>query len=296
MAIDPVSAWRAAGEIIPFEGNDIFVLDRPATSEEAEPLLVLHGFPSASFDWRHILDDLALDRRVLLLDFLGFGLSSKPDRRYGMRLQADVVETVMRAKGLTEVALLTHDMGDTVGGELLRRDLEGTLPFSVTRRVITNGSIYIEMAHLTPGQQMLLSLPDEALPEELLPEQFRENYQNGLAQVFAHATQPDDEELAAQWALAAHEDGYRMMPRLIRYIEERRAEERRFTGAIEEHPSPLTIVWADLDPVAVYPMATTLVEARPDATLITLEGIGHYPMIEAPEQFAAAARRGLSTT
>ena len=67
--------------------------------------------------------------------------------RYSMRLQADVVEAVARELGLTSVAMLTHDMGDTVGGELLARSLEGTLAFAVTRRVLTNGSIYIDMAH-----------------------------------------------------------------------------------------------------------------------------------------------------
>ena len=49
------------------------------------------------------------------------------------------------------MALLTHDMGDTVGGELLARNLEGTLRFEITQRVLTNGSIYIDMAHLTDG-------------------------------------------------------------------------------------------------------------------------------------------------
>ena len=104
--------------------------------------------------------------RVVAVDFLGFGLSDKPDLRYRMRMQADVVEGVAPELGLTSVALLTHDMGDTVGGELLARSLEGTLPFAVTRRVLTNGSIYIDMAHLTTGQQLLLSLDDA--PTELV--------------------------------------------------------------------------------------------------------------------------------
>ena len=91
-----------------------------------------------------------------------------------------------------------------------------------------------------------------------------------------------------------HNDGYRLMTRTVRYIEDRRAEEERFTGAIVEHPSPLTIVWGDLDPVAVYPMAERLHAARPDAPLITLGGLGHYPMIEDPDRFAAAVIDGLN--
>ena len=147
-----VLGWRRQGELIDHGGLGLFVLDRPAGGEERhEPLLVLHGFPSSSFDYRGVLDSLAEHRRVLLLDFLGFGLSAKPDVRYGIRMQADAVETAARHWGLERVALLTHDMGDSIGGEVLRRSLEGTLGFEVTRRVLSNGSIYIEMAQLGRG-------------------------------------------------------------------------------------------------------------------------------------------------
>ncbi|HVJ95929.1 MAG TPA: alpha/beta fold hydrolase, partial [Acidimicrobiia bacterium] len=147
--------WAARGRTIDWADsdgntNEIFVLDQPATADAGnDPLLVLHGFPTSSYDWAHVLPRLAAERRVILLDFLGFGLSSKPDLRYSMRLQADVAEAVAADLGLTSVAMITHDMGNTVGGELLRRSLEGTLKFEITRRVLTNGSIYIEMAQLT---------------------------------------------------------------------------------------------------------------------------------------------------
>jgi pimeloyl-ACP methyl ester carboxylesterase len=83
-------------------------------------------------------------------------------------------------------------------------------------------------------------------------------------------------------------EGYLILPRLIRYIEERRANERRFTGAIESDPSPLHIVWGLDDPIAVTSMVDTLVAARPDATAVRLEGVGHYPMMEAPTRFLEA--------
>lgn len=78
------------------------------------------------------------------------------------------------------------------------------------------------------------------------------------------------------------------MARTIRYIEERRHHQDRYTGAIEAHPSPLTIVWGTDDPIAVPAMAHRLAAARPDAALRWLDGVGHYPMLEAPDAFAAA--------
>src|SRR3954465_4000229 len=160
-AVRAVRDWETRGSRLTIEDRWAWVLDVPALDDRGlDPLLVLHGFPSCSYDWRLVLDALRARRRVVAVDFLGFGLSDKPDLRYSMRLQADVVEGVARALGLTSVALLTHDMGDTVGGELLARGLEGSLGFAITRRVLTNGSIYIDMAHLSNGQQLLLSLDD----------------------------------------------------------------------------------------------------------------------------------------
>lgn len=287
---EAVAAWHDAGSFINVDGRAVFVVDRPATSVEShEPLLVLHGFPSCSFDFRHVLPTLAEHRRVVLCDFLGFGLSAKPDVRYSIRMQADVVEAVARHAGLKSVALLTHDMGDTVGGELLARSLEGTLGFEITRRVLTNGSIYIEMAQLTPGQQFLLSLPDERLDvDDEAAAAAKDGFTSGLASTFSPDHPASQDELDAQWELVRFNSGYQLLPRTIRYIEDRRAEEHRFTGAIETHPSPVAVVWGDRDPVAVYAMAERIVATRPNTPLVKLDGVGHYPMIEAPERFAEA--------
>ncbi len=199
-----------------------------------------------------------------------------------------MVEAVAHQVGLHSVALLTHDMGDTVGGELLARSLEGTLQFAVTRRVLTNGSIYIDMAHLSNGQQLLLSLPDE--PTDLV---VSDGFQAGLAGTFSEKSNVDADELEAQWLFAERNGGNRMLPRTIRYIEDRRAEERRFTGAIETHPSPVAVVWGADDPIAILAMTDTFKQARPDASITVLDGVGHYPMIESPARFAAAVTDAL---
>ncbi len=45
--------------------------------------------------------------------------------------------------GVDRLGLLTHDVGDTVGGELLARQLEGAWDVEITDRTVTNGSIYM---------------------------------------------------------------------------------------------------------------------------------------------------------
>ena len=273
-------------------GHRVFVIDRVPTDggDDGPPVLVLHGFPTSSHDWHRVLDRFARRRRVVLPDLLGFGLSDKPDQRYSLFEQADLVEAVTDDLGLDELALLTHDMGDSVGGELLARSLDGTLSFEVTRRVLTNGSVYIDMAHLTSGQQLLLSLPDERLAEGL----GRDALVDALRGTFAPDVVVPDDGVEVGAELILSDGGDRLLPRTIRYVEERRVHEGRWTGAIEQHPSPLTIVWGDADPIAVWPMAERVHHARPGATLVRLRDVGHYPMLEAPDEFAAALDHALA--
>jgi pimeloyl-ACP methyl ester carboxylesterase len=294
-----IGAWEALGTRLTVGGHGIFVVDLPPGAppgpsglgvDAPEPLVVVHGYPTSSFDYAEVAPALAEHRRVVLVDLLGFGLSDKPDQRYTMAGQADVVAGVLDLLGITRCALLTHDMGDTVGGELLARSLEGSWPVEVTRRVVTNGSIYIDQAHLTDGQLFLLGLPDEMLPEGSGPGV------DGLAAALAATLAPTHRglDMRAHAELVAHDGGGRLLARQIRYIEERRAHERRFTGAIESHPAPLHVVWGPEDPIAVAAMAETLQRARPDASLAWVTGAGHYPQVEDPERWTAAVLDALA--
>ncbi len=298
MTITSSSGWEGIGTHRALCGERVFTIDAPSIGPERHvPLLVLHGFPTSSFDYAAVLDELRAGRRVLLLDMVGYGLSSKPDRAYSMALQADVAAAFVDTLGVERLALLTHDMGDTVGGELLARRAEGTWAVEVTQRVLTNGSIYIAQAHLSNGQQLLLGLPDEVLPAGIPID--AESITRSLRETFSPRTAPvpagwPEDPVPAAAAQVVHDDGHLMLPRLIRYIEERRANERRFTGAIETDPSPLHVVWGLDDPIAVPSMVDTLLAARPDATATRLDGVGHYPMVEAPRRFLDAVLPGLA--
>jgi len=297
-----VADWAAKGSVQQVGDDAVFVIDTGTAVGAAPPLVVLHGFPTSSIDFAAVLARLAADRRVVLLDFPGFGLSAKPDRPYSLFGQADVVAAVVASLGLDEVDLLTHDMGDSVGGELLARSLDGTLDFGVRRRVLTNGSIYLDLAHLTDGQQLLAALPDEIIPADAAPDvdALERALTATLAPPGGQASRPDPMHVRAGAVLVVREGGNRLLARQIRYIEERRQHERRWTGAIETHPAPLTVVWGDADPIAVWVMTDELLRRRRSAGLETprtrLERVGHYPMIEAPAAFADAVLAGLDAS
>ena len=290
--IRSIAQWKAAGRVRDLCGIQVFTLvTGPHGEELAEPLLVIHGFPTCSYDYRLVVDSLAADRMVLLLDLPGFGLSAKPDIRYSVELHADVVMAYVSETGCDRLALLTHDMGDTVGGELLARQLEGDWPVSVTRRVVTNGSIYLEMARLTDGQKLLLALDDAQTPRG----PGSEDIAAALAATMAPASLGGRDGTSDDAELVCAGNGASMLPRTIRYVEDRRRAEGRYTGAIESHPSPLAVVWGTEDPIAVREMASRLHRRRPDSTLSWLEGVGHYPMLEAPEAFSTTVASALGS-
>ncbi len=288
-----VDAWERSGRRRKLAGLDIFTLEiGPLAEERHEPLLVIHGFPTCSFDYRFVAPGLAANRKVMLLDLPGFGLSAKPDIRYSIEMHADVAAAYVGELGVDRLALMTHDMGDTVGGELLARQSEGRWEVDLTRRVITNGSIYLEMAHLTDGQQLLLALPDEAMGVGPDPGALA----GALAATMATGSLDARADLAGDADLICRANGNALLPRTIRYVEDRRRAEARYTGAIETHASALGVIWGAEDPIAVREMATQLTAARPDASLCILEGVGHYPMLEAPADFLTAAARMLDPT
>ncbi len=225
---------------------------------------------------------------MVLFDFVGFGLSAKPDVRYSIRRYADQAAQVARYAGLESVVLLTHDMGDTVGGELLARDLEGQLDLTIEARVLTNGSIYIEMAHLTPGQQFLLSLDDARVELPGGTDDPGANFKAGVGSTFASAHPATDEEMAAQWELVAYNAGNTLMARTIRYIEDRRAEEITVHGCDRAAPVAARCRVGGRGPGRRGRDDGTPARARPGTPLVILDDVGHYPMVEAPDRFTDA--------
>jgi pimeloyl-ACP methyl ester carboxylesterase len=286
-----VTSWESSGRRRRLAGFDIFTVEvGPLADESDEPLLVIHGFPTSSYDYRKVVAGLAARRRVLLLDLVGFGLSEKPDIHFSVELYADVVMAYIADLGISRFSMLTHDMGDTVGGELLARQTEGEWAVDITRRVLTNGSIYIEMAHLTDGQKLLLALNDERLASGPSPK----DIVSSLAATMAEGSRRARADLSDDAGLICRDGGNCLLPRTIRYIEDRRRAETRYTGAIERHTSPVGVVWGADDPIAVSEMTSLFVQRRPDATIRLLHGVGHYPMLEAPSEFLAAVEDVLS--
>ena len=88
------SAWYQTGALTEIAGRRIFVRERPGT-DDGRSLILLHGYPSSSFDWRHAFKVLPA-HHLIAFDFLGYGLSEKSrDQVYSLGMQADIAEVIV---------------------------------------------------------------------------------------------------------------------------------------------------------------------------------------------------------
>lgn len=248
-------------------------------------MLLLHGYPSSSFDFRAVIPHLT-GQAWVTMDFLGFGLSDKPrPHRYSLLEQAHLVETVVAHTVSGAVVVLAHDMGTSVTTELLARDLDGRLPFDLRRAVLSNGSVILERASLRPIQKVLRS-PLGPVAARLVS---RGGFTRGFGRIFSPAHPLSAQEAQAQWELLCYNDGNRIPHLLISYLDERIRHAQRWHGAVRDWPKPLGFVWGLDDPVATTNVLNGLRELRPSAAVVELPGLGHYPQVEAPKAYAEAA-------
>jgi pimeloyl-ACP methyl ester carboxylesterase len=251
------------------------------------PLLFLHGYPSSSYDWRHVLE-LLPHQEFACFDFLGFGLSEKPrDHVYSLLDQADLVEGIVRLLGIDEVVLVAHDMGTSVATELLARDIEGRLPFGLLSVLLLNGSMVIERASLTTSQKVLRSR--FGVVAALLTNE--RSFRAAFARLFSPDHPLTPEEAADQWALLAYGGGNRILHRLTYYLHERVRYAERWHGALRGWGGELELAWAMRDPVATGAVLDAVSELRPHARVTRFEELGHYSQLEEPEAIAAVIAR-----
>jgi pimeloyl-ACP methyl ester carboxylesterase len=278
-----IESWQSRGRTVSTPDGLVWAVEHGASHEARVPVLVLHGFPTSSWDFAAAIERVAESRRVVAFDFLGYGFSDKP-RDYGASLfeQADVAQLVARDFGVTRAHVWAHDMGTSVATELCARRERGLLPFAMESLALMNGSVHIELAHLTLGQQILKS----PLGPFFAKLNSSVTFKAQMRRVFSRP--PSDAELEGMWRLVARADGTAVLPALIRYTEERSRFRRRWIGALERLDVPALVAWGARDPVAVMAIADALAAEIPACERVTWEDLGHYPQVEDAERVAGA--------
>lgn len=281
---DRLVAWRDRGRMLDVFGRRVFT--REAGPPDAPALLVLHGFPTSSHDFGEALPQLAERHRVVLFDFLGFGLSEKhPDDSYSLLEQAEVAIEVWRRLGVGHGHLVAHDYGTSVATELLARRERALCPIELDSVTLCNGSMHIELAQVSVAQKLLRS---PLLGPTFARLSTRRLFGANMRRIFGRPDAVSEPQLDAMWAGIVHDDGSRRLPAISQYLHERRRFWHRWIGALTRLDLPTHVVWGRRDPIAVVAIAEALLAEIPGARATWLPLLGHYPMLEDPQAWAEA--------
>ncbi len=285
MSLD-LESWTASGTRAPVTvGERSFDIFRRVAGA-GPSMTLLHGFPTSSWDWAKIAPQLETAFRLLAFDFLGFGDSDKPrGHRYDLIEQADLVEAMWAAENVDETIVVAHDYGVSVTKELLARHAAGKLRTRVRGVVMLNGILYEELHRPVLIQRMLLNRVLGPIVTRLVREP---QFASSFKAIFSAQHPLDDVECRQHWQSISKRGGARIYDRLIRYIADGRVHTARWTEALHAATVPCRFVWGMQDRVTGAPMIEKLRRHRPDADIIELADVGHYPQLEAPIEVARA--------
>jgi pimeloyl-ACP methyl ester carboxylesterase len=275
--------WRNAGYFAKLSGRSIFYRD----TQESKPCLVLlHGFPTSSWDWNPMWEDLKPHFRLIAPDFLGYGFSDRPKRHnYRIAEQAELTVQLLKSLKITQCHVLSHDYGDTVAQELLARQRDKPhATLRIDSVCFLNGGLFPETHRPRPIQKLLLTPIGPILSRLYTRRQFGRSF----SAVFGARTQPEESELDDYWKIVSNNGGKLVLHRLLQYIPERVANRRRWVDAVTESAIPLRVICGLSDPVSGAHMLIRYRELVPCPDIVELPGIGHYPQTEAPESVLSA--------
>lgn len=274
-----IEQWRERGHFSKLLGRKIFCVDSGELDKPS--ILLLHGFPTSSWDWAPIWDALCETYRLVAMDLLGFGYSDKPNpHRYSIMEQADLCEALVDDRELDAFHVLAHDYGDTVAQELLARQNEGRGAGRWASLCLLNGGLFPETHKARMIQKLLLG-PLGPFINRLTT---KRTFDKSLSAVFGPGTKPSPEELDAFWRLINYNDGKHGFHNLITYMTDRKTHRERWVKALQESLVPIALINGSVDPVSGAHMVARYREVvSPNHFIVELAEIGHYPQVEAPK-------------
>ena len=280
--------WKSKGEFITVNDRKLFVIDTSSffSSDNkipTETMVILHGYPTSSYDYYKVLPELSKHYRVIIHDHLGFGFSDKPlDYSYSLLDQADLALQLWQQLGVKKTHLLAHDYGTSVATEIIARNNNHELTIEIEKLTLCNGSMHIELSQLRTIQKLL---KNKWLGKYVAKLTTYAIFSKNLRNVYFDKTKVSNNELKDMWMQLEYNDGRKVIHKLSQYINERYTYWNRWIGALKETNLQTNIVWAKNDPVAVPAIARLIATEISNNKLFWIENTGHFPMLENPDEW-----------
>ncbi len=276
---------------IDIDGVPIFY--REAGPPDAPVVLLPHGYPSSSFQFRHFMPALADRWRLLAPDYPGFGYSGTPDPSrfaYTFDGYAACLQQFTTALQVSRYALYLHDYGSQIG---LR--LAIAAPDKVAALIIQNGDIYED--ELGPKYRTLRDYWKQPtadgrrkLEEAVSEEGFRDEFIGEVSDRLADRISPDLWQLS--WPLMQDPRRREIAVGLMEGLKDNLAWFPRYQAYLREHQPPTLIAWGPQDGYMPEGAARAYLRDLPHAELHLLDG-GHWALETNLDEIVTLAREFL---
>jgi pimeloyl-ACP methyl ester carboxylesterase len=260
---------------------------------DGPPLLLLHGIGSDRTTWRPVLPALARQFTVIAPDMLGHGDSAKPRADYSIGGFANGMRDLLGVLGMERATVVGHSFGGGVAMQFAYQFPERT------ERVVleASGGLGREVTPLLraltlPGARQLLAVLD-SIPGRV-PVRMVEEFARRLpAGPFASDIGEVAKVVESFQGRAARTAFLHVLSHVIDWRGQIVTMRDR---AYLAQGMPIMVIWGDGDTVLPFAHATAAVESMPDARLVTVKGVGHFPHVERPAEFSRAVVDFVKTT
>lgn len=290
MVTENLTNWKTNVKYIEFGSfkHKVFVKSiGDANAKASNTLLLMHGFPESSYSYHKVIKGLSkIFDRIVLFDFIGFGLSDKPVNNFSYSIleHADTALKVWKQLNVKGGHLLAHDMGDSVATEIVTRNnqqlLNDGLPEGLQSVTFTNGSMVIKFADLRIVQKLLLYRFGYWLNKGLVKPIFQHQIKS------AHGNDSlSKQDIDTLWAANILNNGHQKSYLTIRYyVDRQKYEQPKWLPALSKTTLPIHLCWGDADAVARVEIAYHLKEKIcPNAELTIMKNVGHFCQLSDPE-------------
>jgi pimeloyl-ACP methyl ester carboxylesterase len=274
--------------------DGVRVFYREAGPRHAPTLLLLHGFPSSSHMFRHLMPALAERWHVVAPDYPGFGASEFPGPErfaYGFASYAELMDRFAQALLLDRYALYIQDYGAPIGLRLALR-----APERVSALIVQNGNAYEqglsrEWEPLQAYWRDPTAQRRERLRGWLGADGTRAQYTAGLTEAQIELLSPDTWTL--DWALLSRPRNIELQLDLFGDYQSNVALYPQFQRFLRERKPPTLVVWGERDPFFTVEGALAYRNDVPQAELHLLDA-GHFALETHGLEIAALMRAFLS--
>ncbi|HWL36165.1 MAG TPA: alpha/beta hydrolase [Frankiaceae bacterium] len=267
----------------------------PARKRKTTPVLLLHGVPETAATWSALIADLAKDRVVIAPDLKGLG-SSEARAPYDIPTLVDELAALVLHEVDGQVDVVGHDWGGS-----LALGLAGARP-DLVRRLVVIAAPYREIDFTRAwymGVAALPLVPDVAFhlgAEQILRRThellWKAPGQSAHLEHYVAAYTPPE-----RWGAMLSYYRAAVRPRLTAGVTALLHGDKPGSGLPKVKVERALVVWGTDDPPLPLHVGEAVVrDLGPDATMLTVPGVGHWPHEEAPDVVLPAVTEFLRAT